>query len=683
MSALNTCPCCGHSVTRSESRLTVQVDDGLLHLCNQAFAVAQKWGAIEVGVAHMVWCFASASTLSGDLERAGLAPSRLRQEAEKAARGRASAAGAATPRTSAELKTLLARAETLARRNGRTCASDGDLLHVLLNQSIDIGSADFVRLVLVEGQRQSAASAGAMAGERRTAMAVGQSYVADRLPAVRGSAGATGGDRGFTSSRPQDRPGQANTPPRPSQEPPAFGEDARRDLAALSQTLAQDRATSAARLERQAREIAELRRQTEAFEARSEPSRDWPQSQARLEQHERDIGELRRLVRSLDARSSATHDTEIAQARLQHQEREIAELRRLVTAQAERTKAAQLADVPVQRIERHEREIAELNALVRSMAEQARAMMARMADLTTSERELEAALAERDARLVALEQGDETTGGARDRRRNSRRAQSLQRSRLRRLARRMRSRMRQRLQRRERRQTAPWHHQRTSWQTANDTALARLSLPPPALRVAEPLSPYAVPVETEASRHELLVEIEDVQAEELREEEEADETLASGERPKRFYLALDDEIERAPSIGPKTAANLLAANIVRVRDLLACDPQMVASLVPSRYVSAERVAAWKAQARLVCSVPWLRGTHAQMLVGAGFDSLEKLRRADTGAVCARILRYAATREGQSVLRSGPPPEPDRVAGWMANVALAEPERAAASAAASG
>lgn len=149
-----------------------------------------------------------------------------------------------------------------------------------------------------------------------------------------------------------------------------------------------------------------------------------------------------------------------------------------------------------------------------------------------------------------------------------------------------------------------------------------------------------------------------------------------GDRMKRFYLSPDDDIVRAPSIGPKTAARLTPAGLVLVGDLLACDPERVAARVANRYITAGRIADWKAQARLVCTIPWLRGTHAQLLVGAGYDTLAKLSRADASSVCAAILRFSATREGQSILRSGPPPEIDRIACWIENTALAEPARAA-------
>lgn len=159
---------------------------------------------------------------------------------------------------------------------------------------------------------------------------------------------------------------------------------------------------------------------------------------------------------------------------------------------------------------------------------------------------------------------------------------------------------------------------------------------------------------------------------------EDDETAGPlAERPKRFYLALDDEIVKAPSIGPRTAARLTAAGVRYVRDLLACDAATVAARTHVRHITPERIELWKAQAHLVCTVPWLRGIHAQLLVGAGFDTLAGLSAAETGSVCAAVLRFAMTREGQSVLRSNAAPPAERVARWKEFVGLAEPDRAKA------
>lgn len=146
-------------------------------------------------------------------------------------------------------------------------------------------------------------------------------------------------------------------------------------------------------------------------------------------------------------------------------------------------------------------------------------------------------------------------------------------------------------------------------------------------------------------------------------------------REKRFYLALDDDVVAAPSIGPRTAGRLIPNGIVTVRDLLACDADALAAQVTARHITAERIRAWQAQARLVCTIPWLRGTHAQLLVGAGYQSADEILADTPDGVCAAILAFAATREGQSVLRSGEPPQMERLLKWVEHAGLSEPERA--------
>ena len=147
-------------------------------------------------------------------------------------------------------------------------------------------------------------------------------------------------------------------------------------------------------------------------------------------------------------------------------------------------------------------------------------------------------------------------------------------------------------------------------------------------------------------------------------------------REKRFYLALEDEVVRAPSIGNKTASRLNDVGVTHVRDLLDADPDDLSQRLGVRHISPQRIREWQAQARLVCTVPWLRGTHAQLLVGAGFPTADEITGAEPGPVCAAILKFAMTRDGQSVLRSGPPPDVERITQWVEFAAQAEPARAA-------
>jgi predicted flap endonuclease-1-like 5' DNA nuclease len=160
-------------------------------------------------------------------------------------------------------------------------------------------------------------------------------------------------------------------------------------------------------------------------------------------------------------------------------------------------------------------------------------------------------------------------------------------------------------------------------------------------------------------------------------EHDQEDAATTNDTTKRFYLALDDHVERAPSIGPKTAARLVDAGIATVRDLLSADPDELSARVRGKFITSQRLRDWQAQSRLVCTVPFLRGTHAQLLVGAGYQTLDRIVEADPSLLCAAILRFATTRDGQSVLRSAPPPDMERIQRWLQNAIIAEPDRAAA------
>jgi len=145
---------------------------------------------------------------------------------------------------------------------------------------------------------------------------------------------------------------------------------------------------------------------------------------------------------------------------------------------------------------------------------------------------------------------------------------------------------------------------------------------------------------------------------------------------KRFYLEMDDEIMRAPSIGPRTSERLTPHGIERVRDLLAADAADLAERIQARHITTQRIEDWQMQARLVCSVPSLRGTHAQLLVGAGYTTPGDICAVSGDVLSADILKFASTRDGQRILRSGPPPELEKVLRWAECAAEAELDRVA-------
>lgn len=138
----------------------------------------------------------------------------------------------------------------------------------------------------------------------------------------------------------------------------------------------------------------------------------------------------------------------------------------------------------------------------------------------------------------------------------------------------------------------------------------------------------------------------------------------------RFRLAEGDDIEAAPAIGPKTADRLRAVGLHLVSDLLAATPEQVASVLDLRHVSSATVADWQDEARLVCTVPDLRGTQAQLLVGAGYRTVGDLAAAEPAALLSAMLRFVQTSEGQRVLRDGRPPDLEKVLAWVASAGAA-------------
>jgi hypothetical protein len=132
----------------------------------------------------------------------------------------------------------------------------------------------------------------------------------------------------------------------------------------------------------------------------------------------------------------------------------------------------------------------------------------------------------------------------------------------------------------------------------------------------------------------------------------------------RCYLTESDDLERAPSIGPKLAERLALGGIVSVKDFLDAEPDAVGLLLGEGRFDAETVERWKTEARLVLRVPGLRGTHAQLLAGAGYDTPEKLADADPVALSAAVLAFATTPAGARVLRNGDTPDIEAVTRWV-------------------
>lgn len=137
--------------------------------------------------------------------------------------------------------------------------------------------------------------------------------------------------------------------------------------------------------------------------------------------------------------------------------------------------------------------------------------------------------------------------------------------------------------------------------------------------------------------------------------------IQSGSR--RFYLELSSPVVDAPSIGPKTADRLTSIGIKTVGDLLQMDAQQAAVKLgnPAAHTVIRE---WQAQAKLVCSVPNLRGHDAQFLVACQVLTSEQLRSCEPRKLLEKVTTFVNSTVGQRLLRGGKAPDLAEVTEWI-------------------
>ena len=138
----------------------------------------------------------------------------------------------------------------------------------------------------------------------------------------------------------------------------------------------------------------------------------------------------------------------------------------------------------------------------------------------------------------------------------------------------------------------------------------------------------------------------------------------------RKRLVPGDDVVDAPSIGPRMAERLAKLGVLTVQDLLNEQPAALAQALQIAHVTAQAIGEWQAQARLVCAIPGLTGTPAQLLVGAGYVDVAALAAAEPEALCADLLAFAGSDKGRRILRDGEPPNVERIKGWAEGARMA-------------
>ena len=129
-------------------------------------------------------------------------------------------------------------------------------------------------------------------------------------------------------------------------------------------------------------------------------------------------------------------------------------------------------------------------------------------------------------------------------------------------------------------------------------------------------------------------------------------------------LTLDSDVVDAPSIGPKTAERLATIGITTIADLLDANPMDSADALDSGYITPEAFADWQDQARLKMAMPSLRVHDVQILVGAGYRSLDAVANASASELLEASMSFVETPEARRIISGKSAPDAEEIEEWI-------------------
>lgn len=141
-------------------------------------------------------------------------------------------------------------------------------------------------------------------------------------------------------------------------------------------------------------------------------------------------------------------------------------------------------------------------------------------------------------------------------------------------------------------------------------------------------------------------------------------TKSTTTRKLKFYLDLNDHVEAAPSIGPKTAERFEKIGVQTVAEFFKQTAESMATKIDYKRITADVIRQWQHQARLVCRIPNLRGHDAQLLVACGITEPEELATMPPKSLFEIIGPFSETKEGLKIIRNGKKPDLAEITDWI-------------------
>ncbi len=137
------------------------------------------------------------------------------------------------------------------------------------------------------------------------------------------------------------------------------------------------------------------------------------------------------------------------------------------------------------------------------------------------------------------------------------------------------------------------------------------------------------------------------------------------EHESQFYLAMNMPLEKAPSIGPKTAEKFTSAGIRTVGEFVNAEPHELARKLSQKSLDSVTLYEWQCQARLCCEIPKFRGYMAQILTAIGIQTKDEFVEAEIETLWDLVDNFLTTPEAERLLRGSHPPDLEDLRQWQA------------------
>jgi len=106
------------------------------------------------------------------------------------------------------------------------------------------------------------------------------------------------------------------------------------------------------------------------------------------------------------------------------------------------------------------------------------------------------------------------------------------------------------------------------------------------------------------------------------------------------YWTLESNVADVLALGPRTAGRLLRLGVRSAGNLLAAKPHEIAERLKDSRFSAETVAEWQREARLLIEAPELPSDAARLLAAAEYSAAERVARATPTELLAALERLS-------------------------------------------